>query len=330
MVAAKKTRRFYQNNRVSTEINDALTSSVFRHNGGLLAQRIPGTEEAHLLMGVSNTDTVLTELRRAGKKQFPYTPYGRRQSQGEWNSPFAPCAFNGEQLDSMTGCYLAGNGYRLYSPTLQRFCSPDNLSPFEKGGINAYVYCTGDPVNRVDPTGHFNFRILQNSLMIGGVSAFIVGVYLAVAGTVTRSRPLAAAGVVTAVAGTGIAILTSMSRGLARAYTQRRISTRSHTTESASSTRPQPTGSPQRHSPPRSQETPARGAPIDPSSLYSSTINGAEPATISVDPPPPAHAQAVAFEEAVALNSTSKNSPTGNNVGQAFELSTTVQIMRRH
>ncbi len=28
------------------------------------------------------------------------------------------------------------------------------MSPFGKGGMNAYAYCAGDPVNRSDPTGH--------------------------------------------------------------------------------------------------------------------------------------------------------------------------------
>jgi hypothetical protein len=35
-----------------------------------------------------------------------------------------------------------------------RFNSPDSLSPFGEGGMNAYAYCSGDPVNREDRTGH--------------------------------------------------------------------------------------------------------------------------------------------------------------------------------
>ena len=30
----------------------------------------------------------------------------------------------------------------------------DDLSPFGEGGLNAYGYCSGDPVNRCDPDGH--------------------------------------------------------------------------------------------------------------------------------------------------------------------------------
>ncbi|XBG33742.1 RHS repeat-associated core domain-containing protein [Pseudomonas sp. 13.2] len=158
MAAAKQTLRFYQNSHVSTEVKDALTHSVLRHAGGLLAQRASAADEGHLLMGVNNTDTVMTELGHAVMKEYPYSPYGHRPARSESNIPLA---FNGESLDSATGCYALGNGYRLYNPTIERFYSPDNLSPFGKGGLNAYMYCAGDPVNRVDPTGHLSFAIIR-------------------------------------------------------------------------------------------------------------------------------------------------------------------------
>lgn len=62
--------------------------------------------------------------------------------------------FNGQWLDPLTGHYLLGNGYRAYNPVLMRFNRPDSLSPFGKGGSNAYAYGIGDPVNRADPDGH--------------------------------------------------------------------------------------------------------------------------------------------------------------------------------
>ncbi|MGY2189231.1 RHS repeat-associated core domain-containing protein [Pseudomonas sp. SDO5591_S426] len=49
-----------------------------------------------------------------------------------------------------------GNGYRAFSPVLMKFNSPDTLSPFDKGGLNAYAYCLGDPINRADPNGHLS------------------------------------------------------------------------------------------------------------------------------------------------------------------------------
>ncbi|MGE6825669.1 hypothetical protein ACQKGR_26595, partial [Pseudomonas soli] len=34
------------------------------------------------------------------------------------------------------------------------FNSPDSWSPFERGGLNSYAYCQGDPVNMTDRSGH--------------------------------------------------------------------------------------------------------------------------------------------------------------------------------
>ncbi|WP_263975046.1 hypothetical protein [Pseudomonas xanthosomatis] len=43
--------------------------------------------------------------------------------------------FNGEWRESLTGCYHLGNGYRLFSPGLMRFQSPDSLCPFGEGAL---------------------------------------------------------------------------------------------------------------------------------------------------------------------------------------------------
>ncbi|CAG8869598.1 hypothetical protein PS627_03599 [Pseudomonas fluorescens] len=69
------------------------------------------------------------------------------QQSGPWLS------FNGQPRDPMTGWYPLGLGRRFYNPVLMRFHSADSLSPFAKGGLNAYAYCLGDPVNHIDPTG---------------------------------------------------------------------------------------------------------------------------------------------------------------------------------
>lgn len=62
--------------------------------------------------------------------------------------------FTGQWRDEVTAYYFLGNGTRLYSPPLMRFISPDTHSPFGEGGIHPYFYCSGDPINKYDPTGH--------------------------------------------------------------------------------------------------------------------------------------------------------------------------------
>ncbi|MDB5994231.1 MAG: hypothetical protein JWP42_1367, partial [Pseudomonas sp.] len=41
------------------------------------------------------------------------------------------------------------------------FNSPDSWSPFGKGGLNAYAYCSGDPVNSSDSSGHVSVHFVQ-------------------------------------------------------------------------------------------------------------------------------------------------------------------------
>lgn len=65
--------------------------------------------------------------------------------------------FNGEFRDTVSGSYPLGNGHRSFSPVLMRFVSPDDYSPFLEGGLNAYAYCLGDPVNLIDPKGSNGF-----------------------------------------------------------------------------------------------------------------------------------------------------------------------------
>ncbi|MNU97523.1 hypothetical protein D3C71_876020 [compost metagenome] len=145
-------RRFYLKDRLATEIQDAVQRSIMQHDDQLLAQqqRQNGNVESRLL----NTDqqrSVLNVLDAARPRPIAYSPYGHRPPE---NGLLSLLGFNGERPDPVTGCYLLGNGYRAFNPVLMRFNSPDSWSPFGEGGFNAYAYCVGDPVNRIDPTGH--------------------------------------------------------------------------------------------------------------------------------------------------------------------------------
>ena len=44
-----------------------------------------------------------------------------------------------------------------------RFLAPDDVSPFSTGGLNAYAYCSDDPVNHSDPTGHSLMKVQAKS-----------------------------------------------------------------------------------------------------------------------------------------------------------------------
>ncbi|VVP59756.1 hypothetical protein PS903_05986 [Pseudomonas fluorescens] len=146
------TQRFYLKDRLVTEIQGATQRAIMQHDNQLLAQhRHQGGTVKTILLATDRQRSVLNELDTSPPCAFAYTPYGQHSPEGTW---LRLLGFNGERPDLVTGHYLLGNGYRAFNPVLMRFNSPDSLSPFGEGGLNAYAYCVGDPINRVDPTGH--------------------------------------------------------------------------------------------------------------------------------------------------------------------------------
>ena len=152
-------QRFYCKTRLSCEIQGAVQRTVVQHDDQLLAQqqREWGQVVATLL-ATDQQRSVFNALDANQPNPFAYSPYGHRPAE---NGLLSLLGFNGERPDPVTGHYHLGNGYRQFNPVLMRFNSPDSWSPFGKGGLNAYVYCAGDPVNRADPTGHNFFTVTK-------------------------------------------------------------------------------------------------------------------------------------------------------------------------
>jgi RHS repeat-associated protein len=109
-----------------------------------------------ILLATDQQRSVLNALDENRPHPIAYTPYGHRPLE---SGLFSLLGFNGEQPDPVTGHYHLGNGYRQFNPVLMRFNSPDSWSPFGRGGLNAYAYCLGDPVNRVELDGHSSLWI---------------------------------------------------------------------------------------------------------------------------------------------------------------------------
>lgn len=146
-------QRFYCKSRLATEIQGASRQSIFQHGDLLLAQQ--KRQDNSVDVALLATDQQRSVFQTLGKdylsRPTAYAPYGHHRAESGLSSLLS---FNGERADPITGHYLLGNGYRAFNPVLMRFNSPDSWSPFGRGGLNPYAYCGGDPVNRVDPTGH--------------------------------------------------------------------------------------------------------------------------------------------------------------------------------
>ena len=151
-------KRFYQNKRLVTEVQGTASISLFQYDDLLLAQR----DQTSTLLLITDAQRSVINNRQC------YSPYGYRSNSRGLSSLLG---FNGERPETLTGHYVLGNGYRAYNPVLMRFNSPDSLSPFGAGGVNAYAYCLGDPMNWQDPMGHFRLPIKRLSLIGIGAGA---------------------------------------------------------------------------------------------------------------------------------------------------------------
>lgn len=127
--------------------------------------------------------TVLSEQQRADNQAitipevFMGEPAGFTAKYAPYGHVGVRCTagfigLNGQWFQPWLGAYALGNGYRIYNPSLMRFLSPDVSSPFMVGGGNAYAYCNGDPVNKVDPSGHSG-RSSGNRLRPQGIAGQI-------------------------------------------------------------------------------------------------------------------------------------------------------------
>ena len=81
-----------------------------------------------------------------------------------------PFRYRGYFYDVETGLYYLQTRY--YDPEIGRFLNMDDISyadPEQFHGLNLYAYCANDPVNNVDPTGHFTISTFLISLAIGSL-----------------------------------------------------------------------------------------------------------------------------------------------------------------
>lgn len=138
-------RFFYQGDNLSVKTGS--TGAKLMNHRPQVAQLTLNEAGRASLFQVDQVGTVLGASH--GSKQRAFTAYGYSvDTTGALLS-----GFHGQHLDWQVRGYLMGLGKRLYAPGLGRFCGPDPLSPFGKGGINGYAYCGGDPINFEDISG---------------------------------------------------------------------------------------------------------------------------------------------------------------------------------
>lgn len=154
--APNRTLFFYQLNKLICIKQGDQHRSIFRHADVPLAEHQVGGDPSTALLATDDKGSVLVAADEGDSEDHLYSAYGH-----DPNLPSARTAagFNGEFFEPHSICYRLGQGYRALSVVLMRFLSADSWSPFGQGGTNAYTYCSGDPINNTDPSGHVLVRV---------------------------------------------------------------------------------------------------------------------------------------------------------------------------
>lgn len=135
--------------RLLREASPSGTSS-FVWGTRLLETVEDGTPRFHLLDGLGSTRQ-LTDSTGAVTDSFEYEAYGALLSRSGTSG--ARFRFAGEESDLESGLtYLRA---RYYDPRTRAFLTRDPIpaNPYEPATFNPYLYASGNPVNRTDPSG---------------------------------------------------------------------------------------------------------------------------------------------------------------------------------
>lgn len=127
------------------------------------------THSDHL--GSSN---VITDDSGSVVQHLEYKPFGETALNEPANWPTGEPTdhkFTGKELDDSTGLYFYGARY--YDPSIGRFVTPDTIvqAPYDPQSLNRYSYCRNNPLNYVDPTGHWFWAAIIIGAILGGASA---------------------------------------------------------------------------------------------------------------------------------------------------------------
>ena len=163
---SKTTNYYYQDGVVSytTDGENSQTSqNLIGTDGNILATQRYGSDHTDYLLynkDIQGSSTSLVKENGSADATYQYTDFGETTINGD-NKVENEVCYTGEIYDQSTGLYYLNARY--YNPEDGRFVTEDTYrgETNEPDTQNLYVYCADNPVNYVDPSGHWIDTVLD-------------------------------------------------------------------------------------------------------------------------------------------------------------------------
>ena len=181
---SKTTNYYYQDGVVSytTDGENSQTSqNLIGTDGNILATQRYGSDHTDYLLyhkDIQGSTTSLVKEDGSADATYRYTDFGETTINGDNKAENEVC-YTGGIYDQSTGLYYLNARY--YNPEDGRFVTEDTYrgETNEPDTQNLYVYCADNPVNYVDPSGHWVVTLgMEKSIdyVISGGSSIQVGI----------------------------------------------------------------------------------------------------------------------------------------------------------
>jgi RHS repeat-associated protein len=145
----------------------------YLHGDDLISQSRDSATHFYHYDGLGST-RVLTDQNAMVTDSYDYEAFGELlQQTGDTSNNYL---YTGEQIDTLLRLYYLRARY--YAPRLGRFTTMDSFQGWKNNPISLhkYIYVYADPVNNIDPTGHFTATQMTAGITIlGGLMGGSVG-----------------------------------------------------------------------------------------------------------------------------------------------------------
>lgn len=132
----------------------------------------------------------------AVKRKLEYDDFGLASSAQHLDEAERSATYESTEQEKDTG--LLNFGARWYDPVAGRFTTPDNIwgvdHLFQKDALNRHVFESNDPINNIDPTGHWTWRSIFGLILGIVLVVAAIALTVATAGAATGLAAFAMAG----------------------------------------------------------------------------------------------------------------------------------------